>query len=80
MLPTGKPEVRERHSAIVGDLTAVPSLSFSLKYSGMCFEIGSSKESFFSSTRTATKVAVIGLVMEAIETGVLFFQGLSEPT
>ena len=45
----------------------------------MCFEIGSSKESFFSSTRIATKVAVIGLVMEAIETGVLFFQGLSVP-
>ena len=58
----------ERHSAIVGDLTEVPSLSFSLDYSGMCFEIGSSKESFLSSTRIATKVAVIGLVMEAIET------------
>jgi hypothetical protein len=67
--------VWDKHSAIVGDRTSAPLfLIFKRPYSGMYFDIGSSKASFPSPTSTATRVEVIDLVIEAIWTGLFFSQ------
>jgi hypothetical protein len=67
--------VWDKHSAIVGDRTSAPLfLIFNRAYSGMYFDIGSSKASFPSPTSTATRVEVIDLLIEAIWTGLFFSQ------
>ena len=67
MVPPGKPDVWERHSAIVGERTSAPLLRiFKRPYSGMYFDMGSSKASFPSPTSTATRVEVMDLVIEAM--------------